>query len=96
MNILGILGILFGIGSLICWIMVLIPLFKEKGPLHGILGILCGLYPFIWGWIHATRLNIKTIMLVWTICFVGSIAVNSMAAMSGAATINDPSLLQAR
>ena len=49
--------------------MVLIPLFKTKGVLHGILGILCGLYPFIWGWINAKQLNLSKIMLIWTICF---------------------------
>ena len=58
------------IGAIICQILVLIKLFQQKGALHGILGIICGLYPFIWGWINATRLNIKNIMLGWTILLV--------------------------
>ena len=33
------LASLVGIGSLICWVMVLIRLFKAKGALHGSLGI---------------------------------------------------------
>ena len=57
------------IGWTICFIMVLIPLFKTKGVGHGILGIICGLYTFIWGWINAKQLNLTKVMLVWTICF---------------------------
>ena len=32
-----------GIGSLVCWIMVLIKMFQNEKPLLGILGILCNL-----------------------------------------------------
>ncbi|MBC8506223.1 MAG: hypothetical protein H8D34_15280 [Chloroflexi bacterium] len=59
-----------GIGALICFVLVLIKLFNEKGALHGILGILCGLYPFIWGWMNVGRLNIRNIMLLWTACAI--------------------------
>ena len=62
--------VIFSIGSFVCWIMVLIQMFKTQGPLHGILGIICGLYAFIWGWMKATELNLKNIMLIWTGCFV--------------------------
>jgi hypothetical protein len=65
--------ILFGLVSLVCWIMVLIQMFKVQGALHGILGIICGLYAFIWGWMKATELNLKNVMLVWTGCFVANI-----------------------
>ena len=83
-TILSILGIIAGIGSLICWIMILIKLFQEKGVLHGILGIICGLYPFIWGWINVGRLNVKNIMLIWTVCIVLGIILNGAgAAMQG-------------
>ncbi len=67
---ISILYSLASIGWLVCFILVLIPLFKTKGVLHGILGILCGLYPFIWGWINAKQLNLSKVMLIWTICFV--------------------------
>ena len=77
---LSILGIIAGIGSLICWIIILIKLFQEKGVLHGILGIICGLYPFIWGWINVGRLNAKTVMLIWTACFVIGIILNGASA----------------
>jgi len=78
--ILLLLLVLLGLGSLICWIMVLIKMFKEAGPLHGILGIICGLYAFIWGWMKATELNLKNVMLAWTGCFLGSIIVQIISA----------------
>ena len=73
-----ILSYLVSIGSLVCWIMVLIKLFQQKGVLHGILGIICGLYPFIWGWIEANRLGIKNVMIAWTALIVVGIALNVM------------------
>ncbi len=73
-----ILNILVSIGALICFIIVLIKLFKEKGALHGILGLICGLYTFIWGWIHAGRLNIKNIMMIWTILLIVGIITGVM------------------
>ena len=83
--IVTILMILFGLVSLVCWIMVLIQMFKVQGALHGILGIICGLYAFIWGWMNANELNIKTIMIIWTVCFVvqmGFTGVNMSQAMN--------------
>lgn len=62
----GILALLCLVGSVICGIIVLIKLFQEKGPLHGILGFLCGLYTYIWGWMNASR----NIMLLWTLFII--------------------------
>ncbi|PYS72563.1 MAG: hypothetical protein DMF73_07990 [Acidobacteria bacterium] len=73
---LGILGLVLWLGCIICFIIVLIKLFQENGVLHGILGLICGLYTFIWGWINATRLNIKNIMVIWTLLIILSIIVN--------------------
>ncbi|MEQ1862608.1 MAG: hypothetical protein ABMA13_22030 [Chthoniobacteraceae bacterium] len=73
---------LFGLGSLVCFIIMVIPLFKEKGVLHGILGILCGLYTFIWGWMNAERLAKKQIMLIWTGLILGGIVLNVLVVMS--------------
>ncbi len=67
-----------GIGSLVCFIIVLIKLFQEKGVLHGILGLICGLYTFVWGWMESARLNIKNIMLIWTALLVVSIILQVM------------------
>ena len=78
------LASLAGIGSLICWILVLIRLFKAKGALHGILGIICGLYPLIWGWINVKALDIKNIMVAWTACIAIGIPLNMMAGAGAA------------
>ena len=68
---IGILALLVCLGSLICFIMVVIKQFQDAGPLHGIIGIVtCGLWTLIWGWMNSTRLNIKTIMLIWTVLIV--------------------------
>jgi len=70
---LQILNGVIGLGCLVCFIIVLIRLFQENGILHGILGLICGLYTFIWGWINASRLNIKNIMMIWTLLIIVSI-----------------------
>jgi len=65
-----------GIGSLVCWIMVLIKMFQNEKPLIGVLGILCSLWAFIWGWMKATSLGLKKIMMLWTLCLVITIIGN--------------------
>lgn len=68
MTIIG--GIILGIGGIAqfaCWIIVLIKMFKtETSPLQGIIGIFCSLWAYIWGWMNATKLGLKKIMLLWT------------------------------
>ena len=61
-----IIGTLVSVAALVPFIMVLIKLFQEKGAGHGILGLLCALYTFIWGWQNANRLNIRNLMMIWT------------------------------
>lgn len=70
---LGILGMVVWLGCIICLIMVVIKMFQDQGPLHGILGIICGLYAFIWGWLNADRMGIKNIMMIWTLLIIVSI-----------------------
>lgn len=65
--------------SLICWIKVLIALFKKEGAGLGILGILCGIYAFIWGWMKSGELGLKKTMIWWTLCLVASIALSILA-----------------
>jgi hypothetical protein len=91
-TLLGALTALTGIGLFICAIIVLIQLFKVKGAGHGILGILCGLYPFIWGWINATTLNLKKVMLAWTILLIVFLVLEGvlMAAIAKAAIDAQP------
>jgi hypothetical protein len=74
---LGILGMVAGIGSLICFIIVLIKQFQNAGAVHGIIGIItCGIWTLIWGWMNASKLNIKNIMMIWTLLIVVSMALN--------------------
>ena len=54
------------LGFLVCDILVLIKLFKKEGVGLGILGILCFIYAFIWGWINHKAQKITNIMLIWT------------------------------
>jgi hypothetical protein len=79
---------LVGLGSLVCFIMVLIKQFQDAGPMHGIIGILtCGIWTLIWGWMNATRLGIKNLMMAWTGLFVLAIILQVVglgAALSGA------------
>ena len=72
------LGMLLSLGCLVCFIIVLIKLFQNEGALNGILGLICGLYTFIWGWMNATKLNIKNIMMIWTILLIIAIVINVM------------------
>jgi hypothetical protein len=72
-----IIGLLLWLGCLICGIIVLIKLFQDKGILHGILGFICMLYTFIWGWMNSTRLGIKNIMIIWTLLILLSVVVNA-------------------
>jgi len=62
--------ILCSIANLVLYVIVLIKLFKEKGALHGILGIICGIYTFIWGWVKHKELKLTKMMLVWTITYI--------------------------
>lgn len=74
--LLSLILIAISIGSVICWIMVLIKLFQNEGPLWGILGIICALYALIWGWMNADKYNIRKIVLIWTILVVVGFVMN--------------------
>lgn len=67
---------LVGIGSLVCFILVLIKLFQKEGVGLGILGIICALYTFIWGWINHKTQKITNIMLIWTILIIIAMILN--------------------
>jgi hypothetical protein len=90
-----IIGMLVGLASFICFIMVLIKQFQNAGAVHGIIGIItCGIWTFIWGWMNATKLNIKNIMMAWTLLIVVGIIINvmfgSFYAMPGPMPTNTP------
>ncbi len=65
-------------------IMVLIKLFQKEGILKGILGLICMLYTFIWGWMKAKELDLTKVMWVWTGVIILSILINVVASFSAA------------
>lgn len=63
------------LGSILAWIaglVVLIKLFQKEGLLKGVLGLICMLYTFIWGWqnIKNEQLKLKNWMYIWTAVIV--------------------------
>ncbi len=80
---MNILFYLVSLGSLVCAIVVLIPLFKKEGVLKGILGIICLLYAYIWGWMHVKdeSLKLRNWMYVWTVFIVLGIVLNVIVQM---------------
>jgi len=59
------------LGALICFIIVLIKQFQTAGVVHGIIGIItCGIWTLIWGWMNASNLGIRNIMVIWTVLFI--------------------------
>lgn len=71
-----VLSTLVGLGALVCWILVLIKMFKKEGVLLGILGIICALWTLIWGIINHKKEGITNLMLIWIILIIISIVLN--------------------
>jgi hypothetical protein len=74
-------------GSFIAWIagiVVLVKLFQQEGFLKGLLGLICMIYTFIWGWQNIKRedLQLKTWMYVWTGAIVLGIILNVVGSAS--------------
>ena len=61
-------------------------LFKKKGLLHGILGLIFIIYPFIWGIIHFKEQEIKTPMTVWIIAIVVGVVLAFVGGSGGMGT----------
>ncbi len=78
-TLLTILSVLFGLGNLVLFIIVLIKLFKEEGTGKGILGLICSLYTFVWGWMKHKELEITNIMIAWTGCIVVQVLLSVIA-----------------
>jgi hypothetical protein len=73
---LGILALLVWLGWMICFIIVLLKLFQNEGALKGILGLICALYTFIWGWMNSDKLGIRNIMMIWTLLIIVCLILN--------------------
>ena len=78
-TVIGILQLIVGLVSLVCWILVLIKQFKNEGALHGILGIVCGLYALVKGWMNKDEWDVATVVYVWTGAIVVNIILNIVA-----------------
>lgn len=66
-----------GAVSFLMGIIVLIKLFQTEGVIKGILGFLCMLYTYFWGWQHAKEQNLTNVMWIWTAVIVLSIIVSA-------------------
>jgi hypothetical protein len=62
---MGILALLCLLGAIVCQIIVIVKMFQTAGAVQGIIGLLCGLWAFIWGWMNSDKVG-KNIMLAWT------------------------------
>jgi hypothetical protein len=69
---LVILSYIVNIATAVCAIYVLVKLFQKEGALKGILGLICMLYTYIWGWMHLKdeSLKLKNWMYAWTALIV--------------------------
>jgi hypothetical protein len=77
-----ILSTLSSLGCLVCLILVVVKMYQNEGVVKAILGFICGIYAFIWGWINAGRLGIKNVMIAWTVLILLAIVAGAMGGMS--------------
>jgi len=78
------------IASLVCFVMVVIEMFKHDQTGLGIACIVLifcgigGLIAFVYGWIKNNEWGLQKIMLVWTVCVVMGLVVNVILVGVGA------------
>ena len=75
-----ILALLTALVSIVCWIIVLVKMFSDSVG-KGVLGLICGLYAFIWGWQNKDQVG-SGVMIGWTIAIIASIGVRVLLAGS--------------
>jgi len=92
--LLNLVSFCLGIGSLVCFILVLIKMFQSGETTMGVVCIvtllLCGLgalITFILGWVNVSKWQIQKVMMIWTLCIIGGIVVNILMVVSGAAAM---------
>jgi hypothetical protein len=76
-TLMSVLLAITGIVSLVCWIIILVKIFKENVGL-GILGIICGLFAFVYGWVKVKEYQAMNIMVIWTIAIVISLIAQAL------------------
>lgn len=72
---MSIISTIASLVSFVVGLVILVKLFQKEGILKGILGLICMLYTYIWGWMHAKEQNITNLMWIWTAVIVISIVV---------------------
>ena len=88
--LLYLVALVVGIGSLVCFVLVVVQMFKHDQTGLGvacILLIFCGiggLIAFIYGWIKNKEWGLQKIMLIWTACIVVGLLVNIVLVGVGA------------
>ena len=81
---------LLALVAFVLQILVVVKMFQNAGALHGILGLICGLYALIWGWMNANKYNIRNLMMAWTGLLVLLIILNIVFGASMAASYPVP------
>jgi hypothetical protein len=76
---------LLALVAFVVQILVVVKMFQNAGVVHGILGIICGLYAYIWGWMNSGKLNIRNLMIIWTALIILIIILNLVFGASMAA-----------
>jgi hypothetical protein len=91
--LLYLVALVVGIGSLVCFVLVVVEMFKREQTGLGIACIVLifcgigGIIAFVYGWIKANEWGLQKIMLAWTVCLVVGIAVNVMLVGVGATMV---------
>ena len=78
-----VLTILFFLGAIVCWIIMLVKIFQSGDTLYGVLGIFCGVVAFFYGWSKADDLDAKPVMIAWTGCIVAYVIALMATAAGG-------------
>ncbi len=84
---LDILGYIFGLGLIVCLILVILKMFQNGAATMGIVtiatSVVCCLtvgpvIALIYGWMKARDWNMKNLMIAYTLCFVGAWALTGI------------------
>ncbi|HMB70413.1 MAG TPA: hypothetical protein VKU85_13940 [bacterium] len=67
------LNYLFSLGGLVCWILVIVGMFRlDEAVWKRILAILFPPWAFVWGWMRREPAGLGKVMIVWTVCLAGA------------------------
>jgi len=75
-TLISLLSIVLSIGSIVCFVIVLIKLFSSEGIWMGLLGLICGLYALYWGYKNREKHNLQNVVTIWAILIALSVLIN--------------------